>query len=91
MGQNDTVDHPFLTFRKIKWYFSEIAVSFNLLVIGIDSFDKNILQSQNRLFKNFHFAPTTLYHFAPVTSSLLISLQFKSTTPHSSSEYLETY
>ena len=43
-GQNDTVDHPFLTFWKIKWYFSDIAVSFNFLVIGIDSFDKNILK-----------------------------------------------
>ena len=29
---------------KIKWYFSDIAVSFNFLVIGIDSFDKNILK-----------------------------------------------
>ena len=29
----------------MKWYFSEIAVSFNFLVIGIDSFDKNILKT----------------------------------------------
>ena len=45
MGQNDTVDHPFLTFLKIKWYFSDIAVSFNLLVIGIDSFNKKYLEN----------------------------------------------
>ena len=29
---------------KMKWYFSNIPVSFNFLVIGIDSFDKNILK-----------------------------------------------
>ena len=39
-GQKDTVDRTFLTFEKIKWYFSGIPVSFNFLVIGIDSFDK---------------------------------------------------
>ena len=77
-GQNETVDHPFLTFWKIKWYFSDIAVSFNFLVIGIDSFDKNILKMLlNRVkldfFRLYHFAPTTLYHFAPVTSCLLFS------------------
>ena len=45
MMQNDTVDHPFFEHsEKQNGIFSEIAVSFNLLVIGIDSFDKNILK-----------------------------------------------
>ena len=43
-GQNDTVDHKLLTFWKIKWYFSDIAVSFTFLLIVIDSFDKNVLK-----------------------------------------------
>ena len=56
MGQNETVDHPIFTFWKIKWYFSDKAVSFNVFVIGIDSFDKKYLenalkQSQIRLFQ----------------------------------------
>ena len=39
----------------MKWYFSDQPVSFNFLVIGIDSFDKKYLentlkQSQIRLF-----------------------------------------
>ena len=77
-GQNDTVDHSFLTFWKIKWYFSDIAVSFNFFMIGIDSFDKNNLKLlKNRVkidyFRLYHFAPTTLYHFAPVTFCLLFS------------------
>ena len=71
-GQNDTVDHIFLTFWKMKWYLTDIAVSFNFLVTGKDSFNKNILKMlHNRVkldhFGLYHFAPTTLYHFAPVT------------------------
>ena len=59
-------------------------------------FQKNILKMVwNKVkldyFRLYHFAPTTLYHFAPVTSCLLFSLQFKNTTNHNSSDYLETY
>ena len=39
-GENDTVDHTFLIFWKIKWYFSDIPESFNFLLIGIDSLDE---------------------------------------------------
>ena len=34
----------FLYSEKIKRYFSDIAVSFKFLVIGIDSFDKKYLE-----------------------------------------------
>ena len=52
----------FLTFWKIKWYFSDIAVSFIFFVIGINSFDKKNLenalkQSQIRLFQTVSFCP----------------------------------
>ena len=76
-GQNDTVDHLFLTFWKIKWYFSDIPVSFNFLVIGIDSFDISILKIiKNRVrldyFRLYHSGPTVLYHFVP--SDLLFTV-----------------
>ena len=46
----------------MKWYFSDIPVSFNFLVVGIDSFDKKCLentlkQSQIRLFSNCIILP----------------------------------
>ena len=44
-GQNDTVDHTFFIFLKMKWYLSDLPVAFNFLVIGIDSFDKKYLKN----------------------------------------------
>ena len=76
-GQNDTFDQPFLTFWKRKWYFSDIAVSFNFLVIGIYSFDKKYLinalkQSQIRLFQTVSFCPNHAVSFCP--SDLLLTV-----------------
>ena len=95
-GQNDTVNHPFLTFWKIKWYFSDIAVSFNFLVIGIDIFDKKYLenalkQSQIRIFQTVSFCPNHAVSFRPsdLLFTVLVTTE-KYDTPHSS-DYLETY
>ena len=68
---------PFLTFWKIKWYFSDKAVSFNFLVIGIDSFDKKYLEndlkrSQIWSFQTVSFCPNHAVSFCP--SELLFTV-----------------
>ena len=61
----------------MKWYFSDQPVSFNFLVIGIDSFDKKYLentlkQSQIRLFQTVSLCPDHAVSFCP--SDLLFTV-----------------
>ena len=65
----------------MKWYFSDIPVSFDFLVIGIDSFDKKYLENtwKNRVkldyFRLYHFAPTTLYHPSDLLFTVFVTIQ----------------
>ena len=63
--------------RKMKWYLSDIPVSFNVLVIGIDSFYKKISwktlkQSQIRLFQTVSFCPDHAVSFCPSDLSFTV-------------------
>ena len=80
----------------MKWYFSDIAVLFNFLVIGIDSFDKKYLenalkQSQIRVFLNVSFCPDHAVSFCPSDLLFTVLVTIQNTPPHNSSDYLETY
>ena len=71
------------------------GVSFNFLVIGIDSFDKKYLentlkQSQIRLFQTVSFCPDHAVSFCPSDLLITVFVTIKKTTPHNSSDYLET-
>ena len=80
----------------MKWYFSDTPVSFNFLVIGKDSFDKNIFentlkQSQIILFQTVSFCPDHSVQFCPSDLLFTVFVTIQNTTPQNSSDYLETY
>ena len=60
-GQNDTVDHTFFIFLKMKWYLSDLPVAFNFLVIGIDSFDKKYLKKYFKTESNLIFSDCIIF------------------------------
>ena len=79
----------------MKWYFSDIPVSLNFLVIGIDSFDKKYLentlkQNQIRQFQTVSFCPDHAVSFFPSDLLFTVFVTIKNMTTHNSSDYLET-
>ena len=80
----------------MKWYFSDIPVSFMVIVIGIDSFDKKYLentlkQSKIRLFLTVSFCPDHAVSFCPSDLLFTVSATIQKYDTRNSSDYLETY